>query len=232
MHMQKILIVDDDSAIAELMSDALEDEGYATHICGDGKEALDFLVHAPDVALILLDVMMPRMDGLELCRHIRDTVSCPILFVTAKNRTLDTLLGLEMGGDDYIFKPFVVEELVARVRAHLRRERRSAATDAGDRVRFEGIELHKDSLEAYRDGKLVALSPREFRLLYYFIKNAGKVLTREQIFNAVWGVDYGDIGTVAVNIKNLRAKIDPRGEYIKTVWGVGYKLVRPEEAAR
>ncbi|RPF47505.1 DNA-binding response OmpR family regulator [Hydrogenoanaerobacterium saccharovorans] len=230
--MQKILIVDDDNAIAELMSDALEDEGFETAVCGNGEEALALLKSTANISLILLDVMMPKMDGLELCRRIRDTVTCPILFVTAKNRTLDTMLGLEMGGDDYIFKPFVVEELVARVKAHLRREKRTMLSDTNDSLAFGGIELKKDSLEAFRNGEAVALSPREFRLLYYFIKNAGKVLTREQIFNGVWGVDYGDIGTVAVNIKNLRDKIDPDNEYIKTVWGVGYKLVKPSGDVR
>ncbi|WP_312642727.1 response regulator transcription factor [Hydrogenoanaerobacterium sp.] len=230
--MQRILIVDDDRAIAGLMSDALEDEGFETTVCGDGRAALALLEQTANIALILLDVMMPRMDGLEFCRRIRDVVTCPIIFVTAKNRTLDTMLGLEMGGDDYIFKPFVVDELVARVKAHLRREKRTMLSDTNDSLVFCGIELKKDSLEAYKNGEVIALSPREFRLLYFFIKNAGKVLTREQIFNAVWGVDYGDIGTVAVNIKNLRDKIDPDNEYIKTVWGVGYKLVKPAGAVQ
>ncbi len=171
--------------------------------------------------------MMPDIDGLEICRRIRETISCPILFVTAKSRTYDTLLGLEMGADDYITKPFVVEELVARVKAHLRREKRSlqkksAVLEAGD------VRLDLESYDVVVRGEPVSLSLREFQLLGYLCENAGKVLSREQIFQAVWGTDYADIGTVAVNIKNLRGKIDRDGRRIKTVWGVGYKFVKNE----
>ena len=228
--MEKIFIVDDDRAIAELMSDALEDEGYETQICMNGQQAFEQIGQQKDFSLIILDTMMPGMDGLELCRRVRDEINCPILFVTAKNRTFDMMLGLEMGADDYIAKPFVVEELVARVKAHLRREKRAAGGNPPRTYRIGEIELEEETFEVTVKGKQIELPPREFQLLAYLMKNAGQVLTKEQIFNAVWGIDYGDIGTVAVNIKNLRAKLDPDSHYIKTVWGVGYKFVRPSES--
>ena len=227
--MPKILIVDDDRAIAELVSDALEDEGLSTVLAHDGKAALALIQQAQDFSLIILDIMMPEMDGLELCRNVRDLVSCPILFVTAKSRTLDTLVGLEMGADDYIYKPFVVEELVARVKAHLRREDRTHAKPASPWLEVGCIRLNQESFEVTKHGAPISLSTREFQLLQYLMENAGRVLSREQIFNAVWGEHYGDIGTVAVNIKNLRTKIDPASEYIKTIWGVGYKFIKTQE---
>lgn len=221
---RRILVVDDDVAIARLVSDALEDEGYEVSVLNDGMEAYQLLTsQSGRFALIILDIMMPGMDGLELCVKIRDTVKCPIIFVTAKNRTIDTLVGLEMGGDDYVYKPFVVEELVARVRAHIRRDTRGGVSSNGI-IKIGALELRSASYEVFKDGKLIPLSTREFQLLQYLMENAERVLTREQIFNAVWGTNYGDIGTVAVNIKNLRAKIDPDCSYIKTVWGVGYKF--------
>lgn len=221
---QKILVVDDDTAIAQLVSDALEDEGYAVTMLNDGEAAFELLSRENDFSLIILDIMMPKMDGLELCIKIRDTVSCPIIFVTAKNRTVDTLVGLEIGADDYIYKPFIVEELVARVRAHIRRDSRGGGKKKSGVIKIGDIELHPSSYEVRRNGELVSLSTREFQLLEYLMTNSERVLTREQIFNAVWGINYGDIGTVAVNIKNLRGKLDPDNEYIKTVWGVGYKF--------
>lgn len=229
--MNKILIADDDEAIAELISDALTDEGYVTERVSDGAEAYRRITNGSDgYALILLDIMMPKLDGLELCRRVRDSVSCPIIFVSAKNRTLDTLLGLGMGADDYISKPFVLDELVARVKAHIRRDKRNVSLRSDDVIKVGEIEIHKDNFETFKSGEAIALSAREFQLLQYLMENEGKVLTREQIFNSVWGVDYGDIGTVAVNIKNLRTKLDIEGRYIKTVWGVGYKFTAPGEA--
>ncbi len=224
MDTQKILVVDDDTDIAQLVADALEDEGYAVKTLNDGESAYDLLMKENDFSLIILDIMMPKMDGLELCVKIRNTVNCPIIFVTAKNRTVDTLVGLEMGGDDYIYKPFVVEELVARVRAHIRRDSRLGAKKKSSVIKIGDIELHPSSYEVRRKGEPIPLSTREFQLLEYLMTNSERVLTREQIFNAVWGINYGDIGTVAVNIKNLRGKLDPDNEYIKTVWGVGYKF--------
>jgi DNA-binding response OmpR family regulator len=223
--MKNILIVDDDTAIANLIADALEDEDFHTIIINDGESALR-LIKDSEFELIILDIMMPKMDGLTLCRKIRDRVSCPILFLTAKSRMVDTLVGLEMGADDYISKPFIVEELVARVKAHIRREHREKAKETI--LKFDTIMINKESYEVYKNRQPVELSHREFQILCYFIENSGQVLSKEQIFNAVWGPDYGDIGTVAVNIKNLRSKLDPNNEYLKTVWGVGYKLVMPQ----
>lgn len=226
--MEKILIVDDDKTIAELISDALEDENFKTTLCGDGMSALQIIEKDINYDLIILDIMMPKLNGLELCKKIRDLVSCPILFVTAKSRTLDAMLGFEMGGDDYIFKPFVVEELVARVKAHIRRDQRNEKTVENESLVIGDIKIKRDNFETYKGSVPVALSTREFQLLQFLMENAGHVLTREQIFNSVWGIDYGDIGTVSVNIKNLREKIDPQSMYIKTIWGVGYKFVKPD----
>lgn len=227
--MTKIMIVDDDRTIAELISDALEDEGFETELCGNGEDALEAIGKAAEMDLIILDIMMPKIDGLEVCRKIRDRVSCPILFVTAKSRTLDAMLGFEMGADDYIFKPFIVEELVARVKAHIRREQRNETKRQAPTIEIGELILQRDNYQVTKSGRPLELSTREFQLLQYLMSNAGCVLTREQIFNAVWGVDFGDIGTVSVNIKNLREKLDPDNRYIKTVWGVGYQFVRPLE---
>ncbi len=224
--MSKIVIVDDDLDIARLISDALEDEHLDTIVFDDAVAAQSYITSSPqEIALITLDIMMPEISGLDLCRTIRDKVDCPIIFVSAKGKTLDTVLGLEMGADDYITKPFVVEEFVARVKAHLRREKRSNALPEEDVIRVGEIQLRVGSYEVFKNGKSVQFSTREFQLLQYLMENVGKVLTREQIFSHVWDTEFGDIGTVAVNIKSIRDKIDPDNKYIKTVWGVGYKFI-------
>lgn len=224
--MKKILIVDDDVDISTLVADALEDEGFETIVKNNAFDAFSFIEsNADDISLLLLDVMMPEMSGLEICRKVRNDVSFPIIIISAKGKTVDTVLGLEVGADDYIAKPFVVEELVARVKAHLRRESRNDVT-IGKTIKIGEIEIRTDSFEVFRNGEPVPFSTREFQLLQYLMENAGKVLTREQIFSSVWDTEYGDMGTVAVNIKSIRDKIDPQNEYIKTVWGVGYKFVR------
>ncbi len=225
--MSRILIVDDDAAIAQLISDALEDEGFDTIVKTDSKSAFEYVVaNAGSISLITLDIMMPEINGMELCRFIRNRVACPIIFVSAKGKTIDAVLGLETGADDYISKPFVVEEFVARVKAHLRREQRNSAQNQEGTIRVGDIEIHTGSLDVYKNGELVPFSTREFQLLQYLMENAGKVLTREQIFSHVWDTEFGDMGTVAVNIKSIRDKIDPDNKYIKTVWGVGYKFVK------
>lgn len=225
--MSKILIVDDDISIAQLLSDALEDEGFETVVKNDAKEAYDYIISDGDnLSLITLDIMMPGLSGVEICRYVRNRVKCPIIFVSAKGKSIDAMIGLEAGADDYIAKPFVVEELVARVKAHLRREERYTAKTEDGIIKVGDIELHAGSFEVYKNKEIVYFSTREFQLLQYLMENAGKVLTREQIFNHVWNTDFGDIGTVAVNIKSIRDKIDPKNEYIKTVWGVGYKFVK------
>jgi DNA-binding response OmpR family regulator len=182
--------------------------------------------------MAILDIMMPGVDGLHVCARIRERFQGTILFVTAKNRPLDTMLGLEIGGDDYVTKPFVVEELVARVKAHLRRDKRqekAGSLGSPQALTIGGLRIHPGNYEVTLNGAPVALSTREFQLLLYLVENRGRVLTREQIFDAVWGRNYTDIGTVTQHIKHLRAKLDPDSRYIKTVWGVGYKLVKPVE---
>ncbi len=224
--MKKILIVDDDTDISRLVADALEDDGFETVVENSARSALGYInTNKNDIALIILDVMMPEMSGLEICRRIRDDVACPIIIVSAKSKTVDKVLGLEMGADDYIAKPFIVDELVARVKAHLRREGRNE-TKNNEVIKIGEIEIRTDSFEVIKSGEHIPFSTREFQLLQYLMSNAGKVLTREQIFSSVWDTEYGDIGTVAVNIKSIRDKIDRNNEYIKTVWGVGYKFVK------
>ncbi|MBR2315107.1 MAG: response regulator transcription factor [Clostridia bacterium] len=224
--MKRILVVDDDTDISLLVADALEDEGLEAIVKNDSLQALEYIQeNKNNISLILLDIMMPNLSGLELCKKVRDSVMCPIILVSAKSKTMDKVIGLEMGADDYIAKPFVVEELVARVKAHLRRESRTDTTD-NKIIRIGEIELRTESYEVFRNGEPISLSTREFQLLQYLMENAGKVLTREQIFSSVWDTEYGDIGTVAVNIKSIRDKIDRNNEYIKTVWGVGYKFVK------
>lgn len=194
--MSKILIVDDDKEIASLIGDSLYDEGYETLLAYDGEVALEKVSNNLDLEMIILDIMMPKVDGLEI------------------------------GADDYITKPFIVDELVARVKVHLRREKRRNSI-GNNIIKIGEIEIHKDSYEVYLNKELIDLSTREFQLFLYLCENAGQVLSREQIFNSVWGSDFGDIGTVAVNIKSLRDKIDKENKYIKTIWGVGYKLIKP-----
>ena len=220
--MEKILIVDDENDIAELISDILEDEGYDTVIANDGKSALN-LIKDDNFDLILLDVMMPDISGTEVCASIRNEVSCPIIFVTAKTNLTSKLVGFEVGADDYITKPFVNEELVARVKAHLRREGR-LNTKKANVIKIGEIKLNKESFEVFKNDELIMLSTKEFELLRYLMENAGIVLSKEQIYQSVWKNNYGDIGTVAVNIKSLRDKIGEK--YIVTIWGYGYKFIR------
>lgn len=222
--MAKVLIADDDFNIARLIADSLEEEGMECVTVSDGVEVLSEL-KKEQYDLILLDIMMPNLDGLSVCKKIREEVKCPILFVTAKGRTIDTVLGLEMGGDDYITKPFIVDELVAKVKAHLRREKRSTLSKQSI-FSIGDLKIIRDNYEVIINGEFINLSTREFQLLIFFCDNIGKVMTKEQIFDHVWGMDYADIGNVTVTVKNLRDKIDPDNRLIKTVWGVGYKMVK------
>lgn len=218
--MDRILIVDDDKNIARLIADNLTDEGFDVILSHSGDDALNHL-KTQQYALVILDIMMPKVDGYEVIKQMRHKINCPILFVSAKSRTLDTLLGLELGADDYITKPFVVEELVAKVKAHIRRDKRMVQTDIID---FGEFRIAPHSFEIKKNDVPIELTTREFQLLMYLYENLNQVLTREQIFDAVWGLDYSDIGSVTVTIKSLRDKIDPETKYIKTVWGIGYKL--------
>lgn len=223
--MEKILIVDDENDIAELISDILEDEGFKTDIRNDGASAIS-AVKENSYDLILLDIMMPNASGTEVCASIRNLTSVPIIFVTAKTQLIDKLVGFEVGADDYITKPFINEELVARVKAHLRREERGYDKKSNNIIEIGEIKLNKESFEVFKKYEVITLSTKEFELLRYLMENAGIVLSKDQIYQNVWKNNYGDIGTVAVNIKSLRNKLDKDEKYIKTIWGMGYKFVK------
>lgn len=225
--MAKILIVDDEIEIAELLSDILVEEGFETIIKNNGEDALKE-IELVNFDLILLDIMLPGMSGIELCSLIRNKVICPIIFITAKVQTIDKLLGLEIGADDYITKPFINSEVVARVKVNIRQNKRTVNNKFNNKnkINIGDIVINKDSYEVLKNNELIDLSTKEFDLLYYLMNNAGIVLSKEQIYNAVWGSNYGDIGTVAVHIKNLRSKVDKEDKYIITVWGVGYKFIK------
>lgn len=230
MDREKILIVDDDRNICELLRLYLEKEGYETHIAHDGETAI--AMHDElDVDLVLLDVMMPRVDGWEACRRIRAKKETPIIMLTAKGETFDKVLGLELGADDYIVKPFDTKEVVARIKAVLRRTGRTSATaktesDDGELV-FENLVVNITKYELKVNDEVVDTPPKEMELLYYLAKNANKVFTRDALLDEVWGFEYyGDSRTIDVHIKRLREKLEGVSEKwsLKTVWGVGYKF--------
>lgn len=222
---ERLLFVDDDASILLLVYDVLSDAGLNVKTAQSGEEALQIL-ERETFDLVVLDIMMKGISGLEVCRRVRGQVKCPILFLSAKDDVKDIVKGLGLGADDYLTKPFVLEELVARIQAHLRRQARTAPLEKKELILEIGaIRLDPEEMEVTKDGETVPLSNREFELLSYLMKNAGKTLSRERIFRDVWKTGYGDVGTVAINIKNLRTKIDPDWSYIKTVWGSGYRFV-------
>lgn len=226
MERIKILIADDDKEIVRLVAESLEDEGFEVLKAYSGKEVLACIM-TPGLSLVLLDIMMPGEDGLSICRTIRHAVTAPIIFLSAKDKEVDKIVGLEAGADDYITKPFGINELLARVKAHLRRDRRYiqlAETKHGI-IASDSLVIHKDSYEVYKAGEKIDLSTKEFQILLYLAERKNKVLSREQIYDAVWGDgEAGDIHTVTVHIRNLRSKLDPDNRFIKTVWGVGYRF--------
>ena len=221
-----ILVVDDDASIRLLVSDVLTDQGLTVSAASSGEEALKRL-ESESFDLILLDIMMKGIDGLEVCRRIRDRVDCPILFLSAKDSARDIVNGLGLGADDYLTKPFELEVLAARVQAHLRRQSRSSLPGHSPRgpIRIGEICLDPESMTVTRAGEAVPLSTRELELLSYLMSHAGQTLPRERIYRDVWKTEYGDVSAVAINIKNLRLKLDPEWRYIKTVWGQGYRFV-------
>ena len=222
--MSKVLIVDDDEDIAELISLILKKEQIESKIINNSVMALDFIKDPNfDYDLILLDIMMPDLSGTELCSKIRDLVNIPIIFVSAKSEMVDKIVGYELGGDDYITKPFDNTELLLKVKSHLRLNKRNNKGN-GKVINIGKISLNTESYEVKNNGEKVDLSTREFELLRYLMENAGIALSKEQIYEAVWGSEYGDIGTVAVNIKGLRDKLNDNDEYIITIWGYGYKF--------
>ena len=218
----KILVVDDESRMRKLVKDFLAREGYTVLEAGDGMEAMDVFYEDKDIALIILDVMMPKMDGWQVCREIRESSKVPIIMLTARSEERDELQGFELGVDEYISKPFSPKILVARVNAILRR---TLGTDGGDVISAGGSTIDNAAHIVKIDGKPVELSFKEFELLAYFVENQGIALSREKILNNVWNYDYfGDARTIDTHVKKLRSKLGEKGEYIKTIWGMGYKF--------
>ena len=226
MAMGKVLVADDDKNICELLRLYLVKEGFQVVLAGDGEEALArFSAENPDI--ILLDVMMPRLDGWQVCREIRKKSECPIIMITAKGETFDKVLGLELGADDYVVKPFETKEIVARIKAVLRRTGKSAAENDIKEVSADKLVVNMTKYELKVDGKVVDTPPKELELLYHLASNPNRVYTRDQLLDEVWGFEYyGDSRTVDVHVKRLREKLEGVSDKwtLKTVWGVGYKF--------
>lgn len=228
--MTKVLVIDDDNNICELLRMYLEKEGYEVRTANDGQAGINaFRMYEPD--MVLLDVMMPVKDGWQVCREIREHSSKPIIMITAKGETIDKVLGLELGADDFIVKPLDMKEVFARIKAVLRRYVNRDSND-GEVIRFENLEISRQKYELKIKGSIVDLPPKELELLYFLAANYNRVFTRDQLLDKVWGFDYlGDSRTVDVHIKRLREKLEGASEkwVLKTVWGVGYKFeVRTE----
>ena len=222
MDKTKILVVDDESRMRKLVKDFLVRQGYTVLEAADGMEAMDYFYEDKDIALIILDVMMPKMDGWQVCREIRMHSKVPIIMLTARSEERDELQGFDLGVDEYIPKPFSPKILVARVEAILRRTQGNGNTDE---ISAGGIVVDKAAHTVMSDGSPVDLSFKEFELLTYFIENQGIALSREKILNNVWNYDYfGDARTIDTHVKKLRSKLGDKGEYIKTIWGMGYKF--------
>ena len=222
MDKYKILVVDDEDRMRKLVRDFLEKADYQVIEAGDGEEALEQYYNNKDVSLIILDVMMPKMDGWQVCREIRENSKVPIIMLTARAEERDELQGFDLGVDEYISKPFSPKILVARINAILRRvsgDSEEKKIDAG------GIEIDHTAHTVRIDGNIVDLSFKEYELLTYFVENQGIALSREKILNNVWNYDYfGDARTIDTHVKKLRSKLGDKGEYIKTIWGMGYKF--------
>ncbi|MBQ7955882.1 MAG: response regulator transcription factor [Lachnospiraceae bacterium] len=222
MDKLKILVVDDESRMRKLVKDFLVNAGYQVIEAQDGKCAVDIFFEQQDISLIVLDVMMPQMDGWQVCREIRNYSKVPIIMLTARADERDELQGFQLGVDEYISKPFSPKILVARIEAILRRTNQITADDI---IKIGSIEINKAAHLVQIDGKTVDLSYKEFELLTYFAENQGIALSREKILNSVWNYDYfGDARTIDTHVKKLRSKLGDKGDMIKTIWGLGYKL--------
>ncbi len=218
----KVLVVDDESRMRKLVKDFLTREGYEVLEAADGAEALDIFYEDKDISLLILDIMMPNVDGLEVVKEVRESSKVPIIMLTAKGDERDELQGFEYGVDEYISKPFSPKILVARVNAILRR---SNVLESEDKIEAAGIILDKAAHQVIVDGKKIELSYKEFELLAYFMENRNIALSREKILNNVWNYDYfGDARTIDTHVKKLRSKIGEKGDCIKTIWGMGYKF--------
>lgn len=222
MDRLKILVVDDESRMRKLVRDFLVKAGYDVVEAGDGEEAVDIFFAQKDIALIVLDVMMPKMDGWQVCREVRNFSKVPIIMLTARGDERDELQGFQLGVDEYISKPFSPKILVARIEAILRR---TGQMENDEVLTCSGIVLDKAAHQVTIDGEAIELSYKEFELLTYFLENRGIALSREKILNHVWNYDYfGDARTIDTHVKKLRSKMGEKGELIKTIWGMGYKL--------
>ena len=222
MEKRKILVVDAESKMRKLVRDFLTKQGFEVLEAGDGEAALDIFYKDKEIALLILDVMMPKMDGWQVCREIRSHSKVPIIMLTARGDERDELLGFELGVDEYISKPFSPKIIEASVEAILRR---TSLTDEDGVLRAGGVDISKISHIASIDGVPMELSYKEFELLAYFMENQGIALSREKILNSVWNYDYfGDARTIDTHVKKLRSKMGEKGEYIKTIWGMGYKF--------
>ena len=222
MAVQKILVVDDEARMRKLVGDFLTREGYEVLEAEDGEKAMDLFYADKDIALVILDVMMPKMDGWQVLREIRESSQVPVIMLTARSDERDELKGFDLGVDEYVTKPFSPRTLVARVEAILRR---TSSHEDNDKIELSGIVLDKSAHQVTVDGEPVELSFKEFELLTYFMENNGIALSREKILNHVWNYDYfGDARTIDTHVKKLRSKLGSKGGLIKTIWGMGYKL--------
>ncbi len=224
-----VLIIEDEKELAQILGDYLEVEGFFSELAYDGESGLRmFLDKKPD--MVILDIMLPKMDGIEVCKRIREVSDVPILILSAKNGEMDKVISLGIGADDYVTKPFGASELIARVKAHIRRY--TAKQEKQDPAKKEtlcigNLKLKKDCYEASFGEQSLDLTTKEFEVLYFFASHPGQVFSKEQIYEQIWGSnEYGDLSSVAVYIKRLRRKLEQfEADYIKTVWGVGYKFV-------
>ena len=224
--MTKILVIDDDVNICDLLHMYLVKEGYDVQTANDGIEGMNaFRAYDPD--LVLLDIMMPKKDGWQICREIREQSPVPVIMISAKGETIDKVLGLELGADDYIVKPLDMKEVFARIKAVLRRYKKNESAES-ELVRFENLEISLEKYELKINGEVLDLPPKELELIYYLAANYNRVFTRDQLLDKVWGFDYlGDSRTVDVHIKRLREKLESAHSKtwaLKTIWGVGYKF--------
>ena len=222
----KILVIEDEVALSEPIKTYFENEGYDVKVAGDGSEGISFFkMYDPDI--VILDITLPKKDGWQVCREIREISSKPIIMITAKGEVFDKVLGLELGADDFVVKPFDMKELSARVKAVLRRYQAHNNQDDDEVVKFENIEISRQKYELKLKGKSVDIPPKELELLYFLASNYNRVFTRDQLLDKVWGFDYlGDSRTVDVHVKRLREKLEGASDkwILKTVWGVGYKF--------
>ena len=221
MELLKVLVVDDEARMRKLVKDFLSVKGFLVVEAEDGEQALEMFFAQKDIALVILDVMMPKMDGWEVCKTIRQYSQVPVMMLTARGEERDELQGFKLGVDEYVSKPFSPKILVARVEALLRRSQGTPA----DTSEAGGIRIDKAAHQVTIDGQVIDLSYKEFELLNYFMENQGLALSREKILNHVWNYDYfGDARTIDTHVKKLRSKMGEKGDYIKTIWGMGYKF--------